>query len=100
MSSESFIDQSHIKSLLQQTALLLQKQFSDVVFDQDRRAHSIRFEIRELQDSTDSSNATPLFEIIGHLEFEGQLQDVLDAIRPSYPLEILKKSSSAFEPNL
>lgn len=100
MSSESFIDQSHIKSLLQQTALMLQKQFSDVVFDQDRRAHSIRFEIRELQDSTDSSNATPLFEIIGHLEFEGQLQDVLDAIRPSYPLEILKKSSSAFEPNL
>ena len=100
MSSESFIDQSHIKSLLQQTALLLQKQFSDVVFDQDRRAHSIRFEIRELQDSTDSSNATPLFEIIGHLEFEGQLQDALDAIRPSYPLEILTKSSSAFEPNL
>jgi len=100
MSSESLIDQSLAKSLLQQTALLLQKQLSDVVFDQDRRVHSIRFEIRELQDSADSSNATPLFEIIGHLEFEGQLQDALDAIRPSYPLEILKKSSSAFEPNL
>ena len=97
MSSESLIDQSLIKSLLQQTAILLQKQFCDVVFDQDRRAHHIRFEIRELQTPT---NPSPLFEIIGHMEFEGPLQDALDAIRPSYPLEILKKSSSALEPNL
>jgi pimeloyl-ACP methyl ester carboxylesterase len=100
MSNDFSNDPGIEKSLLQQTALSLQNQFRDVVFEQDRRVHHIRFEIRESPASSETSHGAPSLEIFGRLEFEGDLEDALETIRRSYPLEILKISSSASEPNI
>jgi len=63
MSSEYAEDPAVIKNLMQQTAQALEDQFRSVLFDQDRRAENIQFQVRSSQ--TQSCG----FEIHGRIEF-------------------------------
>ncbi len=75
------------KGLLQQAAIALQTQFRSVIFDSDKRVQSIRFEVHETPTAS-----VPQLEIVGQLEFEGDLDEVLGALRPSYPFQIVSSS--------
>jgi pimeloyl-ACP methyl ester carboxylesterase len=89
--SSDFTDSPSIKKgLLQQAAIALQTQFRRVIFDADKRVHNIRFEVHETPTAS-----TPHLEIVGQLEFEGELEEVLDALRPSYPFQIVSSGVKA-----
>jgi len=94
MSSEYAEDPAVIKNLLQQTAQALEDQFRSVIFDQDRRAENIEFQVRSSQ--TQSCG----FEIHGRIEFQGDLEEVLELLRASYPFQIVQASASGTEPTL
>jgi hypothetical protein len=78
------------KNLLHQTALALQGQFRNVIFDSDNRLHRLRFEVHPHK-STDDDGV----ELYGHLEFEGELDELLKTLRPIFPFEILSGHISA-----
>lgn len=94
MSSEYAEDPAVIKNVLQQTAVALEEQFRSVIFDQDRRVENIHFEVRSTQ--TQSCG----FEILGRVEFQGDLEEVLGLLRPSYPFQVVQASGSGSEPTI
>lgn len=81
--------------MLQHAAVALQNQFRNVVFDQDQRVRSIRFEVHENRGVSSES-----LEIRGLLEFEGELDEALTMLRPSYPFQIVQTSSRASRPTV
>ena len=81
------------KNLLHQTALALQGQFRNVIFDSDNRLHRIRFEVHPLKATDDDG-----VELYGHLEFEGELDELLKTLRPIFPFEILSTTHSWNQP--
>ena len=83
------------KNLLHQTALALQGQFRNVIFDSDNRLHRIRFEVHPHK-STDDDGV----ELYGHLEFEGELDELLKTLRPIFPFEILSTTHPWNQPTV
>jgi pimeloyl-ACP methyl ester carboxylesterase len=74
------------ESLLQRAAAGLQEQFQSVVFQNDRHLRSLRFAV-----TTEAS-----ISIRGLLEYDGDLEDALEKIRPVYAFQT--RSRDGLEP--
>jgi hypothetical protein len=82
-------DQNSVRfAMLQEAARNLQQQLRSVIFENDKQVRSIRFSVDNKR-STDGSDTC----LIGSMDYEGDLNEAIEKVRLSYPLQILATDS-------
>jgi len=74
--------------MLQEAARNLQQQLRSVIFENDKQVRSIRFSV-DSKRSTEGSDTC----LIGSMDYEGDLDEAIEKVRLSYPLQIFANDS-------
>lgn len=90
MSSDSNSSLAVRIALLQEAAKNMQLQLRSVLFEKDLLARNIRFQV-----DTNRLNAEGRTALVATMEYEGNIDEVIDRLSASYPLEIIESGVNA-----